>query len=107
MWGLIDRADGRLRLPKTIRYIEERQRYVRRWIGALERLDVPVLVAWGVRDPVSLFAIGERLAQQIPGADLLRWSELGHYPQVEDAARVAADVERFFSRFDEAPPLSI
>src|SRR5262249_9349226 len=92
------RADGTRRLPKTIRYIEERHRFGRRWIGALERLDLPVLVAWGVKDPVARLVIGERLADGTPGADFLKWDDLGHYPQVEDPLRVSRDVESFFAR---------
>jgi pimeloyl-ACP methyl ester carboxylesterase len=101
MWAFLSRADGRLRLPKTIRYIEERSRFRRRWIGALERVDIPVLVAWGEKDPVARLAIGERLAQQTPGAEMIRWPDLGHYPQVEDAPRVASDVEGFLARIDD------
>jgi pimeloyl-ACP methyl ester carboxylesterase len=100
MWAFLDRADGRLRLPKTIRYVEERARFRRRWIGALERLDLPILIAWGAKDPVARLAIGERLARETPNAEMIRWDDLGHYPQMEDPERVAADVERFISRFD-------
>jgi pimeloyl-ACP methyl ester carboxylesterase len=95
MWAFIQRADGRLRLPKTISYVQERHRFRRRWIGALERVDIPVLVAWGAKDPVALLAIAERLARETPGAEMTQWDDLGHYPQVEDAARVASDVLRF------------
>jgi pimeloyl-ACP methyl ester carboxylesterase len=100
MWAFMTRADGTLRLPKTIRYIEERHRFGRRWIGALERLEQPLLVAWGMKDPVARLEIGERLAEDTAGAELVRWPDLGHYPQVEDSARVAADVGGFFSRHD-------
>jgi pimeloyl-ACP methyl ester carboxylesterase len=100
MWSLLSRADGRLRLPRTIRYLEERERFKRRWIGALERIDIPVLVAWGAKDPVAVLAIGERLAHDTPGAELLRWDDLGHYPQMEDPERVAIDVVRFIEKVD-------
>ena len=106
MWSLLERADGRRRLPKTIRYIEERTRFRRRWIGALERLDIPTRIAWGVKDPVALLSIGERLAKETPGAELLRWDDLGHYPQMEDPARVASDLGRFVEGVEgvRAPP---
>jgi pimeloyl-ACP methyl ester carboxylesterase len=102
MWAFITRADGNLRLPRTIRYIEERTRFRRRWIGALERIDVPVLVAWAVRDPVAVIAIGERLARETPGAKMVRWEDLGHYPQVEDPDRVARDVGQFIDACENA-----
>jgi pimeloyl-ACP methyl ester carboxylesterase len=100
MWAMLARADGARRLPKTIRYIEERHRFGRRWLGALERLDLPLLVAWGVKDPVARLIIGERLAAGTRGAELLKWDDLGHYPQVEDPPRVARDVESFYEERD-------
>ena len=98
MWDLIAREDGVSRLPQTIRYIEERSRFRRRFIGALERFDLPALVAWGKRDPVAVFPIAEQLAREIPGAQLVAWDDLGHYPQVEDSARVASTVLAFWSK---------
>lgn len=96
MWELVAREDGAARLASIIRYTEERSRFRRRWIGALERCDLPALVAWGRRDPVAVMAIAEKLAGEIPGAKLETWDDLGHYPQVEDPARVVATVARFF-----------
>jgi pimeloyl-ACP methyl ester carboxylesterase len=100
MWDLIAREDGQLRFPEIIKYIEDRRRFRRRWVGALERIDLPVLVAWGEKDPVALLAIGERLARETPGADMVSFRDLGHYPQVEDPARVAEAVESFLTRVD-------
>lgn len=101
MWSLLARDDGPLRLPSIIRYMEERVRFRRRWIGALERIDLPVLVAWGAKDPVARMAIGERLARETPGADLVSWDDLGHYPQVEQPERVAEAVAEFFARVED------
>jgi len=102
MWDLLSREDGAQRLPQIIRYTEERVRFARRWIGALERLDVPALVAWGLRDPVAVPAIADKLAGEIPGARRVSWEDLGHYPQVEDPGRVAEAVSGFW-RSVEAP----
>jgi pimeloyl-ACP methyl ester carboxylesterase len=101
MWSLLTRADGQLRLPSTIRYVTERTTFKRRWIGALERIDIPSLVAWGAKDPVAKMAIGEKLAKETPGADLVSWDDLGHYPQVEDPKRVADAVAAFYARVDQ------
>ena len=100
MWDLLAREGGVLRLPAIIRYMEERVRFRRRWIGALERLDLPVLVAWGAKDPVARLAIAERLARDTPGAELVVWDALGHYPQVEDPACVVETVTRFLDRLE-------
>ncbi|MEO8877302.1 MAG: alpha/beta hydrolase [Polyangiaceae bacterium] len=100
MWALLARADGPLRLPQSIRYIEERTRFRRRWIGALERFDRPALVAWGRLDPVAVIAIARQLASEIPGAELTIWDDLGHYPQVEAPDVVAKTVTAFWDKLD-------
>jgi|HubBroStandDraft_6_1064221.scaffolds.fasta_scaffold980480_1 pimeloyl-ACP methyl ester carboxylesterase len=96
MWQLLSREGGGERMAQTIAYIEERWRYERRWIGALERCEVPALVGWGKRDPVAVVAIVEQLAREIPGARKEIWEDLGHWPQVEDAERVVRTVEGFW-----------
>jgi pimeloyl-ACP methyl ester carboxylesterase len=101
MWQLLVREGGAERMAQTIRYLEERRRFRRRWIGALERCDVPVLVAWGRRDPVAVIAIAEQLAREIPGARFETWDDLGHWPQIEDPARVLATVEAFWKSIPE------
>jgi pimeloyl-ACP methyl ester carboxylesterase len=100
MWHLVARADGPAVLPTLIRYTEERSRFRRRWIGALERLDLPALVAWGARDPVAIMAIADALAAEIPGCERVTWDDLGHYPQVEDPERVAGAVAMFWDRVE-------
>ncbi len=100
MWQLVSRDGGVERLPSLIRYTEERARFRRRWIGALERLDVPALVAWGARDPVAVMAIADALAREIPRCERVTWDDLGHYPQVEDADRVAQSVAAFWERLE-------
>lgn len=104
MWQLIQRADGGKRLAQSIHYVDERYRFGKRWIGALERLDLPVLVAWAVRDPVARIEIGEKLASEIPNARFVRWEDLGHYPQMEDPKRVAEEVTKFFDAIRPRSP---
>ena len=101
MWDLLERCNGVRRLPSIIRYIEERVRFQRRWVGALEGLDLPMLAAWAAKDPVPKSAIAERIAKNALNADLVSWDDLGHYPhQVEVSPRVAAASASFVARFD-------
>jgi pimeloyl-ACP methyl ester carboxylesterase len=102
MWELCVRERGTERFPQTIVYTDERKRFARRWIGALERLDVPALVAWGRKDPVAVMAIADALAAEIPRAERETWDELGHYPQVEDPERVMKTLGSFWDRIDLA-----
>jgi pimeloyl-ACP methyl ester carboxylesterase len=94
-WALLTRDGGLARLPSIIAYLDERERLLSRWVGALERLDLPALVLWGARDPVALLAIGERLGRVIPGARLRVLHDLGHFPQVEAPDVFAAEVLDF------------
>jgi pimeloyl-ACP methyl ester carboxylesterase len=96
MWELLSRDGGATLLPATIGYVQERRRFRSRWIGALERCDVPLLVAWGRRDPVAVIAIAERIARGTPGARFETWDDLGHWPQIEDPDRVTATVSGFW-----------
>ena len=63
----------------------------------LTRLDIPVLILWGQKDPVAVAAIAEKLASQIPTAKLQWLPHLGH-SQLEDFAVAVADVINLFWR---------
>jgi pimeloyl-ACP methyl ester carboxylesterase len=84
MWTGIVREQGNLRVHAISSYIDERYRFHERWVGALERLDLPALVLWARRDPVAVAAIGEELARRIPDSRLVWLDSLGHYPMLED-----------------------
>jgi pimeloyl-ACP methyl ester carboxylesterase len=94
-FDLIRLNDGHLRLPAIMEYYRERTRFRRRWIGALERLDIPALILWGTRDPVAVLAIAKQLARETPTAKLERLEGVGHYPQLEAPDEVTAALERF------------
>lgn len=93
MWRSIRRADGHLRMPKIIAYLDERRRFRRRWLDALRAFEGPAHILWGRRDPVAVPLIAERLAEAMPDARLTWLEGSGHYPMLEtpeswaDAAR--------------------
>lgn len=99
MWAQLVLADGKLRLPRIIEYLDERRRFWNRWIGALTRLtDLPTRVLWGPLDTVAVPAIAEQLAREMPDTEL-EWLEgLGHYPQLEDAALTGAAIRRWLDQ---------
>lgn len=41
----------------------------------------PTLVAWGMRDPWLSWEMVENFANKVPGTELVRLEEVGHYPQ--------------------------
>jgi pimeloyl-ACP methyl ester carboxylesterase len=87
-WALICAGGGRTLNHKTIRYMEERFRHAERWHGALASWPKPVALAWGMLDPVATEAVLDAVLELRPAAELTRFEDLGHYPQIEDSERV-------------------
>jgi pimeloyl-ACP methyl ester carboxylesterase len=88
-WALIVAGGGRTIAHKTIRYMEERFRHADRWHGALRDWPKPLSLAWGMRDPVATERVLDAVLELRPHAPVTRFEDLGHYPQIEDPARVA------------------
>lgn len=64
-------------------------------LSLLQRLDMPVLVMWGAQDRIVPPAVAFRFQNDIDDAALQIYSDLGHVPMEEDAARSAADARKF------------
>jgi pimeloyl-ACP methyl ester carboxylesterase len=104
MWEQIVYLDGHKRMAQIIGYLRERARFEERWIGALRTAeDIPIHLLWGSHDPTSLISIGERLAFEIPNAELARLERVGHYPQLEAPDETAAAIESWLDRLDVQP----
>jgi pimeloyl-ACP methyl ester carboxylesterase len=88
-WALICAGGGRTLSHKTIRYMEERFRHAGRWHGALREWPKPLSLAWGMLDPVATERVLDAVLELRPRAPVRRFADLGHYPQIEDPARVA------------------
>lgn len=101
MWEQMLFLDGHKRMPQIASYLGERARFEERWLSALRTSeDVPVHLVWGSRDPTSRFAIAERLAEEIPGAQLTRLSKVGHYPQLEAPEETAYALQQWLAKCD-------
>ena len=87
-WALICAGGGRTLGHKTIRYMEERFRHAERWHGALTNWPKPLGLAWGMLDPVATENVLDAVIELRPAADVTRFEDLGHYPQIEDPQRV-------------------
>lgn len=61
------------------------------------RIAAPTLLLWGERDALFPREDQERLAAAIPGATLKVYPEIGHCPNWECPAQVAADLDAFAS----------
>ncbi len=84
MWQMLILGNGRKVLPKITQYINQRYTYWDRWIGALERTQIPVKIVWATEDPVAVKAIALQLHKEIPNSELHLLEKTGHYPMLEN-----------------------
>lgn len=103
-WSLINCNDGPRILHKLINYIPQRRRLRERWVGALQRGDVPLRVIDGEVDPISGAHMVERYHQLVPHADTVLLANIGHYPQIEAPVQVLKHYLEFRQRIAQAAP---
>lgn len=76
--------DGRRIAHELIRYMSERAANRNRWVGALERMDVPFRFINGSADKVSGKHLVERFRQVVPRQnDIIELAAVGHFPHFE------------------------
>ena len=97
MWELASGTDGHARIPNLLRYMPDRRRHRARWVGALVSAKLPRRLIDGVVDPVSGAHLVTRYRELVTGADVVELAGVGHYPQVEAPAEVAAAALAFFA----------
>ena len=82
-WQLAHRGGGDALLPRTIRYIEDRQAEEERYTGAIEQHPSPIGIVWGDEDPIAVVAMAHRLAERRPESPVTILEGVGHYPMIE------------------------
>ncbi|MDQ3747706.1 MAG: alpha/beta hydrolase [Acidobacteriota bacterium] len=85
--------DGRRIAHKLIRYMTERAANRTRWVGALQRTELPFRFINGLADPVSGAHLVERFRQVMPQTDIVELKDVGHFPHFEVPELV---LEKFF-----------
>jgi pimeloyl-ACP methyl ester carboxylesterase len=88
-WSLLCHNGGRHVTHRTIAYLGERIEFAPRWHGAIRDWAGPLSLMWGMHDPVAGPPVLEAVRALRPDAPCEELGDLGHYPQVEDPARVA------------------
>lgn len=71
------------------RFDEMQQRYA--------EIDQPVLLLWGREDKVTTLKMGERLASELPNAEINVYPRCGHFPMIEARSASTRDLARFLS----------
>ncbi|MDB6014432.1 MAG: hypothetical protein JWL65_6682 [Gammaproteobacteria bacterium] len=72
--------------------------------SVLRSLSVPTLVMQGMLDPITTSAMGTYTAQQVRGAELIRYDDLAHMPFWESPQRFNADLAQFVRRVSPDHP---
>lgn len=99
-WSLLAHQGGHRMVDRLIYYLHERLTFAARWHGALREWPGALSLAWAGLDPICTEAVLEAVQALRPSAPLTRLPELGHYPQLEDPAAVAAIIERTAAGLD-------
>lgn len=106
-WALMMHNQGRKALAGIAGYMRERVRRGERWTGPLHRLELPCTLIWGQQDAVAVVDIALRIRSNNPLVVLEQLEGVGHYPQLEAPARVAAHMLDHLRRsVSPAPPTS-
>lgn len=64
----------------------------------LPPIDVPTCVRWAEHDVLMPYAWTDRLGETFVDLDLAVFSDVGHFPHMEDPDRAAAEIAGFFGR---------
>lgn len=89
-WSLMSFNEGNRLGHKLVSYMDERTVYADRWHGAVTNWAGDLRLVWGMKDPVAVPEVLEGLLELRPDLPVIRFSEIGHYPQVEDPDRFSA-----------------
>lgn len=96
IWRSMEHDGGSKIAHRLLHYVADRVEHGPRWIEALETSPVPMRFVWGDLDPVSGAHVADRMEERLPnwppGRELLRLSDVGHWPPLEAPGEVAEAV---------------
>ena len=96
-WELVSHKNGQRLSHKLIRYMADRRQHKPRWVGILSQTDVPLRLINGGLDPVSGAHLADAYEALLDDPDIVRLTDVGHYPQWEAPERVAEAVIEFLA----------
>ena len=97
-WTLISTNDGKYVFHLLIRYMQERKDNRERWVGALQKAEIPLRVIDGVYDPISGQNMVDRYRELISNPDVVELIDIGHFPLVEAPELVLKHYNSFRSK---------
>ncbi|MFE1664358.1 alpha/beta fold hydrolase [Microbacterium sp. P02] len=87
-WSLLAHNGGDKIIDKLSYFNRERVELADRWEGAIRNWPGRLSVGWGGQDHISGEPVLNAIISLNPRADVTRWPELGHFPQIEDPTAV-------------------
>ncbi|CAN5197244.1 alpha/beta hydrolase [soil metagenome] len=94
-WSLLANNGGNTIIHRLSSFNTERAELARRWEGAIRNWAGHLSIGWGELDGVSGQPVLEAIIRLAPSAEVTRWSDLGHYPHIEDPGTVGGLAVRF------------
>ena len=98
LWHAVIGVNGKAALARRIRYMNERRVNAKRWVGALNQPDLPMMLINGLADPISGAHMAKAFAETAPHARINRLEGIGHFPQIEAPEDVANGFLDFHER---------
>lgn len=97
-WELIAHNNGSRVMHRLIAYVEERRKHRERWVGALQKTQIPIRLINGPQDPVSGAHMAARYRELIAQPDVVSLPGIGHYPQTEALQQVLQALSAFYEK---------
>lgn len=96
LWKLIT-YPGNIRISnKLLHYIKDRKQNETRYVSILTKTEVPILMINGGSDPVSGSHLADAIEKMpIKNIKIVRWKEIGHYPQWENPTECFQEIYNF------------
>lgn len=96
-WQMIQYNNGKLNFHRLIRYMPERRKFRERWVGALQKTHIPLLLLNGPDDPVSGRHMTVHYSKMIPNPRIILLETIGHYPNLEAPEKCVQHIMDFFN----------
>ncbi|XP_065066852.1 mesoderm-specific transcript protein-like isoform X2 [Rhopilema esculentum] len=101
-WTQIRFNDGHLATPRLLRYMDERRTYRSRWVGALEKTEIPLHYIYGGLDPINPESALKLYRSTVTNSSVTVLQNAGHYPHWEDAEGFLKGYFEFLDRIGVA-----
>jgi pimeloyl-ACP methyl ester carboxylesterase len=97
-WEVATCNGGLFVADKIFHFLEERITQRERWVGALQKAEIPLRMINGSADPIAAPAMAEHYAEIVTKPDVVSLPGIGHFPHLECPEQVLASFDAFQKR---------